>query len=73
MNLVAIRKIVEGMVPGLTDVSLQATGDGTSGCYFICKRGGKMRCVFAARTTGVWIAARTDAQMASEIARELRA
>lgn len=72
MNLETIRKRVESMVPGLTDVRLELSPD-KAGVYFLCTRDGKTVCVFCEKLTyGLWVSLRTDEQMAIEIARWLR-
>ena len=72
MNLETIRKRVESLVPDLTDVRLELS-PAKAGVYFLCMRGGMSVCVFVEKLTyGLWVALRTDEQIAAEIARELR-
>ena len=63
---------VSRYVPDIKDPSVRVNTNGASG-YFVCTLREKMRVVFWERLSyGMWVALKTDEQIAIEIARELR-
>lgn len=64
---------VSRYVPGIKEPSVRVNRDGGTG-YFVCTLDDKMLAVFWERLSyGLWVALKTDEQIAIEIARELKA
>lgn len=71
-NIAQLIADVSRYVPDIKDASVRVNANGASG-YFVCTLRDKMRVVFWERLSyGMWVALKTDEQIAIEIARELK-